>query len=421
MKLKSNKKEILSLYIVQFLNIFIPLLTFPYLIKVLGIENFGKVGYAQTLILIFYFLIDFGFNLSGARAISVSKENNDNFNNVYSTLIIIKAFVFLILLSFGNFLIFFSNLSEADKLIWLLTSLLSFGSVIIPNFLFNGLGINSVLAFISLGCRLVFLVPLFIFVKESDQYYLAIFLQFIPNIFIGVIALAYIQKKLGIRFSLKLFDKIIASLQVKEAFHNFSASSLTLGFTYAIPLLVKGFLGDAALGVYTVVERLLTVLRQAYFPLIQTFYSKACIYCDRGDWLSYRKIIKSCFIIFFAIGLFALVANYFVGALIIQLFVKGKYDFSFYLNVGIITQIVISIAMILVNLYIIPIGEGRVLKKIYFLGLSIFFGIFYFMQSNYGLIGFYYTMLIVEIFITLCLMYISYFFIKKQILYNKNK
>ena len=214
----------------------------------------------------------------------------------------------------------------------------------------------------------------------------------------------------------KQFDKIIALLQVKEAFHNFSASSLTLGFTYAIPLLVKGFLGDVALGVYTVVERLLTVLRQAYFPLIQTFYSKACVYYDKQDWLSYRKIIKICFIIFFAIGLIALVANYSIGELVIQLFVKGNYDFSSYLTVGIITQIIISIAMILVNLYIIPIGQGRVLKKIYFLGLSIFFGTFYFMQNSYGLIGFYYTMLIVEIFITLCLLYVSYLYFKKQIL-----
>lgn len=421
MKLNSNRKELLSLYVVQFLNIFIPILTFPYLIQILGIENFGKVGYAQTLVLIFCFLIDFGFNLSGARAISISKENNDSFNNIYSTLIIIKFIICFVLFGLGNFLILFFNFNENDKLIWLLASFLSFGSVIIPNFLFNGLGINSVLAFISLGCRLVFLIPLFIFVKEADQYYLAIFLQFIPNIFIGIIALFYIHKKLGIKFNLKLYDKVIASSQIQEAFHNFSASGLTLGFTYAIPLLVKGFLGDAALGIYTVVERLLSVLRQAYFPLIQTFYSKVCVYYDKEDWFNYRKIIKNCFTIFFAIGLIALAANYYIGVQVIQVFVNGGYNFSSYLNVGIITQIIISIAMILVNLYIIPIGQGRVLKKIYFLGLSLFFGSFYFMQKSYGLIGFYYTMLMVEIFITLCLLYVSYLYIKKQILYDKNK
>ncbi|MBJ8553721.1 oligosaccharide flippase family protein [Acinetobacter bereziniae] len=416
MKLNNNKKEILSLYVVQFLNIFVPLLTLPYLIQILGIENFGKVGYAQTLILIFCFLIDFGFNLSGARAISISKEKNNKFNHIYSTIIVIKFWIYFLLLGFGGLLIYLSNLNDSDKFIWLLASALSFSAVIIPNFLFNGLGINSVLAFISLGCRLFFLIPLFALVKKMDQYYLAIFLQFIPNIFIGIIALIYIHRKLGIRFDLKLFDRIFAFAQIKEAFHNFSASSLTLGFTYAIPLLVKGFLGDIALGLYTVVERLLTVLRQAYFPLIQTFYSKACVYYEKKDWLSYQTLIKKCFITFFAIGIVALATNYFFGSFIIRMFVNDNYNFSSYLNVGIITQIFISIAMILVNLYIIPIGQGQVLKKIYFFGLAIFFGIFYFMQNLYGLMGFYYTMLIVEIFITFCLIFVSYSYFKKDLI-----
>ena len=412
MKLNNVKKEIFSLYVVQFSNLLIPLLTLPYLVQVLGIENFGKIGYAQTLILIFSFLIDFGFNLSGARAISISKENNDNFNNICFTLVIVKFFIFFILFCLGNFFIFFSNLSEADKYIWLLASLLSFGSVIIPNFLFNGLAINSVLAFISLGCRLVFLIPLFVFVKASCQYDLVIILQFIPNIFIGIVAWIYIYKKIGVRFNQNSFDKVIAFSQFKEAFHSFSASGLTLGFTYAIPLLVKGFLGDAALGIYTVLERLLTILRQAYFPVIQTFYAKACIYYDKKDWKNYKKIIKNCFIIYFSIGLIAFLGNYSIGTQLIRLFVKVNYDLTSYLNVGIITQIVISIAMILVNLYIIPIGQGRVLKKIYFFGLSVFFAIFYFLQRSYGLMGFYYAMLIVEVLITLCLLYVSYFYIK---------
>lgn len=415
MRLNSNKKEIFSLYLVQFSSLVIPLLTFPYLINTLGIENFGKVGYAQTLILIFFFIIDFGFNLSGARVISIRKENNDNFDDIYSTLLIIKFLIFCILFVIGNFFVNSLNLNESDKLIWLIASLLSFGSVVTPNFLFNGLGINSILAFISLSCRLLFLIPLFLFVKEPNHYNLAILLQFIPNILIGLIALIYIRKKLGRHFSLKLFDKNIALAQLREAFHNFSASGLTLGFTYAIPLLVKGFLGDAALGIYTVVDRLLNLLRQAYSPLIQAFYSKACVFYDRKDWNNYVKIIKYCFVMFFSIGSIALVSNYAVGTKIIELFVKGDLDLSYYLNVGIITQIIVSVAMILVNLYIIPIGEGRFLKKVYFIGLTIFFAIFYYMQNYYGLLGFYYSMLIVEIFITLVIICFSYFHVKKEI------
>ena len=61
MKKNTERKEVLALYVVQFSNLIIPLLSFPYLINILGVDNFGKVGFAQTLLLIFCFIIDFGF------------------------------------------------------------------------------------------------------------------------------------------------------------------------------------------------------------------------------------------------------------------------------------------------------------------------------------------------------------------------
>ena len=68
----------------------------------------------------------------------------------------------------------------------------------------------------------------------------------------------------------------------------------TLGFTYLTPLIIKFTLGDASLGIYTVVDKLVNVLRQLYVPLNQAF-AKICIAYDANDKFNYYSMIKKVF------------------------------------------------------------------------------------------------------------------------------
>jgi len=75
-------KNIISLYLLQISYYVLPLITVPYLVRVLGPEKFGLVAFGQSLVAFFALFVNYGFDLTATREISIKrrddKENIDH-------------------------------------------------------------------------------------------------------------------------------------------------------------------------------------------------------------------------------------------------------------------------------------------------------------------------------------------------------
>ncbi|MQR87687.1 oligosaccharide flippase family protein [Bacillus megaterium] len=74
---KINKKlleNVLSLVVLQGSNYILPLITFPYLVRILGAENFGLIAFATSFMYFFIVFTDYGFNVTATKKIAIEKK-----------------------------------------------------------------------------------------------------------------------------------------------------------------------------------------------------------------------------------------------------------------------------------------------------------------------------------------------------------
>ena len=83
-----DKKRLLSnffsLSILQAFTYILPLLTLPYLVRVLGADKFGLVMFAQAFIMFFNLVVEYGFVLSATRDISIHRDDKAKITEIFS-------------------------------------------------------------------------------------------------------------------------------------------------------------------------------------------------------------------------------------------------------------------------------------------------------------------------------------------------
>ncbi len=79
---RSLARNVASLYGVQFANYLLPLVTIPYLTRVLGPATWGLVAFAQAFGAYASIVIEYGFHLSATRAVARSRDSLDKLANL---------------------------------------------------------------------------------------------------------------------------------------------------------------------------------------------------------------------------------------------------------------------------------------------------------------------------------------------------
>ena len=96
MQKKSIGKNFVYNIILKVANIGFPLITFPYVTRVLGAEGIGKVNFASSIVMYFVMFANLGIPLYGIREIAKVRDKKDEMNKVFWELFILNGITVLI-------------------------------------------------------------------------------------------------------------------------------------------------------------------------------------------------------------------------------------------------------------------------------------------------------------------------------------
>ena len=270
----------------------LPLITFPYLVKVLGIENFGLVNFSLSIIGYFNILVSFGFELSATKEISINRDNKQKMSEIFSTVILIKIVMFIISLSILTILIFLIDSMNTHLLLYYTTFGIVLGNVIFPSWFFQGIEKMKYITIINVISKILFTIFIFILVQDKEDYIFVPMFNSIGAMLGGIIALRIVFKT----YSIKLYipAKHIIFRQLKESYYYFVSRVANNGSRYLSTTIIGAYFGNTIVGYYSLVEKLFYAFISIGGLISQSIYP----YMSRTqDLKSFKKILLSTIII----------------------------------------------------------------------------------------------------------------------------
>lgn len=158
--------------ILTFCNYLFPLLTYPYVSRVLGVNGIGACNYVDSIINYFILFAQLGIGSYGVREIARCKDNQDKRNEVFSNLFFINAAMFIVAsATLIVCVIYIPSLSPYKTFLALGLIKLVFSLFLIEWF-FQGIEKFKYITIRSVIVRLIYVMSVFIFVHDKADIYI---------------------------------------------------------------------------------------------------------------------------------------------------------------------------------------------------------------------------------------------------------
>lgn len=267
-EIKRVRNNFVYLFLIQGVNFVLPLLTLPYLVRVLSVEKFGLVMFSQAFVMFFNVIVEFGFNLTATREISINRDNKRVISEIFSSVYFIKSILILFSVLIMSLLIFFIERFHTDYIIYYLSFGIVIGQATFPVWFFQGVEKMKVVTIINVITKVIFTGLIFAFVREESDFLLVPVFNTIGFMVAGIIGIVIAFK--SVEF---IIPKRIFVIQIfMESYQIFISNISTLLFTHSNTLILGFLTNNATVGVFASIEKLIVAVKSGYITLYQAVY-----------------------------------------------------------------------------------------------------------------------------------------------------
>lgn len=262
-----------------------PLISTPYLARVIGAEGFGKIAFASAIVVWIQTISDWGFNLTATRDVAQNRDDKELVSRIFSNVLWARSVLTLlsgIILLVVVLLV--PYLRENADIIFV-TFLLVPGYILFPEWFFQAIEKMKYTTLFNLLLKLTFTVAVFVFIHKREDYLIQPLLTTIGYLLCGIGALYLIFKKWGYTLYKPRGTEILKTIRNStDVFINNLMPNLYNSFSV---MLLGFFGGSTANGIYdggnrfpVIFYQFQSVLSRAFYPFLSrrpdkhSFYAK---------------------------------------------------------------------------------------------------------------------------------------------------
>ncbi|MDB9053158.1 oligosaccharide flippase family protein [Escherichia coli] len=274
LKLENNKtaKTLFSnftyLSILEIIGLLLPLISYPYVIRTVGADNYGVVVFCQAIIAYVVIIINFGYNVSATRKISENRTNVFKIREIYSSIVYQKLLIFAICLVSGLFVLIFLKYDYSVILLGFIG--LCIQEVFFPTWLFQGLERMKFITIITFVAKCSCLILIFLFVHDKKDYACIPVLYSIGGFFTSVLSVIILKKKFDIYFVK------VSKYRMKEDFLEslpfFTSRLSAIVMERGNVLVIGTFFSYDMVAIYDLCAKIVSILKTPFSLVAQVIY-----------------------------------------------------------------------------------------------------------------------------------------------------
>lgn len=263
----------LWLCLLQAANFIFPLITIPYLARVIGPEGFGKIAFAAAVVIWLQTISDWGFNYTAARDISRYRDDREKVSRIFSDVLWAR----LLLMTLSCLLLMTVVITVPvfrEYLPVIFVSLLMLpGHILFPEWYFQAIEKMRYITIINVTAKALFVACVFLFIHTPQDYLLQPLFISLGYLASGVVAMWLIISVHGIRIYAPEWRKIVETLRrgfdvfINELMPNLY-NSLSIVFLGVFSgSMATGFL-DAGTKFVKIARQILDIVSRTFFPFL---------------------------------------------------------------------------------------------------------------------------------------------------------
>jgi len=166
----SVKKNFFYSSLVSFLNLSFPLITYPYIARVLGAELVGRVYFATSFVYCFILLASLGIPIYGIREIAKVRNNRREMSRIFSELLLINILTTTIAIALYAFTFIFVSKVKQDMLLFAVFGVNIVGNIFSLDWFYGGIEEFRYIAYRGVLVKATSLILLLLFVHKRSDY-----------------------------------------------------------------------------------------------------------------------------------------------------------------------------------------------------------------------------------------------------------